>query len=186
MSIGKSIEVSDDLNEQKLERARTSRLKWYYANREKVLEKMAADYAAMRPDEKALLFSRRDKAKASQCNASRYEKNPEAFKGKIAEYRAKNPEKKRIWDQNRRARKLQSGGKLSADLVARLLVLQKSRCACCKISLKKTGHHLDHIEPLSRGGANVDLNMQLLCPTCNCKKHSKPPIEFMQSIGFLI
>jgi hypothetical protein len=30
------------------------------------------------------------------------------------------------------------------------------------------------------------LNVQLLCPPCNLKKHAKDPIQFMQERGFLL
>ena len=64
--------------------------------------------------------------------------------------------------------------------------LQKGKCACCRTSLLEVKHHVDHIEPLSRGGANDDGNIQLLCATCNLQKGAKDPIEFMRLKGFLL
>jgi 5-methylcytosine-specific restriction endonuclease McrA len=51
---------------------------------------------------------------------------------------------------------------------------------------KKAYNRLDHIIPLARGGKNEYRNMQVTCPTCNRQKHSKDPIEFMQSRGYLL
>lgn len=34
---------------------------------------------------------------------------------------------------------------------------------------------IDHVIPLSRGGTNDDGNLQILCKSCNCKKHDKLP-----------
>jgi hypothetical protein len=123
--------------------------------------------------------------------------NPEYFKrwsadhpGRMAEYHAKwkdnNPEllrKRRIIYQHKR-RSL-SAECLSIGLSDKLLVMQRGRCACCKIRIGKA-FHLDHIHPLSKGGANKDWNIQLLCPGCNLAKHAKHPVDFMQERGFLI
>lgn len=102
------------------------------------------------------------------------------------QYRAKNPQLGVIHQQNRRARILRNGGKLSKGLVPKLMALQRRQCACCKANLRIVGHQLDHIEPLARGGKNEDRNMQLLCPPCNRSKHARPPHEFMQSRGYLL
>lgn len=91
----------------------------------------------------------------------------------------------RISIQNRRARKLESEGNLTPGLSERLFKLQRGACPCCKQPL---GHdyHMDHIMPLARGGSNTDDNIQLLRQRCNNQKHSKHPVDFMQSRGFLL
>ena len=133
-------------------------------------------------------------------DAARYEKNKEKIKARSAAWRAANPEKQkaqqlawkaanheklRIIDQNRRARKMLSGGKLSKDIASKLMVLQRGRCACCKLPLGDD-YHIDHIIPLALGGANTDENIQLLRGLCNRKKGPKHPIEYMQSKGMLL
>lgn len=95
-----------------------------------------------------------------------------------------NPEARRIYKQNRRAR--ESGGKLSQGLSSKLYKLQRGKCACgCKQPLGDD-YHLDHIMPLALGGTNTDDNIQLLRQRCNNQKHAKHPIEFMQSRGYLL
>lgn len=101
---------------------------------------------------------------------------------KLREYRKRNPAKVREWSQKRSSAKT---GRLPRGTVAKLLKLQREKCAICKCSLK-AGYHVDHINPLARGGAHAALNIQLLCPPCNVRKSAKDPIEFMQSRGFLI
>lgn len=96
-----------------------------------------------------------------------------------------NPDKVREMSRNRRARKRNADGTHSSADIRGLLILQRSKCACCKISID-AGYHVDHIYPLSKGGSNDKLNLQLLCPLCNTQKHAKHPIEFMQSKGFLL
>lgn len=97
-----------------------------------------------------------------------------------------NREQVRLISSSKRARKKGATGKLTNGIAAKLMLLQKGQCACCRASLKKTGHHLDHINPLALGGAHDDSNVQLLCPPCNMSKHAKNPVDFMQSRGFLI
>ncbi|MFZ1365737.1 MAG: HNH endonuclease signature motif containing protein, partial [Brachymonas denitrificans] len=82
-------------------------------------------------------------------------------------------------------RKQAAGGTHTAEDVADLFRLQRGKCACCRTSIKRC-YHVDHIEPLARGGSNDRTNLQLLCPTCNTRKSAKHPIEFMQSRGLLL
>lgn len=106
--------------------------------------------------------------------------------GKEAEglrrYRKNNPDKVRSFTARRKGRKL---GRLEYGTVPRLLVLQKHKCAICRQSIRKE-YHLDHIVPLARGGEHRAANVQLLCPTCNVRKSSRDPIDYMQSLGRLL
>lgn len=124
-----------------------------------------------------------DKKRAA--NAKYIADNPEKKKERNAKYKAENPEKCRIHNQNRRARKLKNGGKLSQGLAERLFKLQKGKCPCCQMPLGDD-YQLDHIMPIALGGSNTDDNMQLLRKQCNNQKHAKHPIDFMQSRGFLL
>jgi 5-methylcytosine-specific restriction endonuclease McrA len=112
----------------------------------------------------------------------------EANRDRIASLNAKwlqnNLDKHRTHQHNRRAKKA-AGGKLSSDLVPRLLKLQRGRCACCRESLA-LGFELDHIVPLAIGGENVDANIQLLTPLCNRKKGALAPADYMQRRGLLL
>jgi len=101
------------------------------------------------------------------------------------QYRISNPDAYRRYAHNRRVRQENNGGKLSKGLSERLYKLQRGRCACCGKPLG-SNYHLDHIMPLSLGGANEDWNIQLLRATCNHQKHAKHPIAFMQERGKLL
>lgn len=113
------------------------------------------------------------------------EQNPEKVKAQLAAWTAAHPGYNRIKVQNRRARRISNGGVLSKGLADKLLKLQRGRCACCGQMLGED-YHLDHIQPLSRGGSHSDSNIQLLHRSCNLEKHSQDPIEFMQERGFLL
>jgi 5-methylcytosine-specific restriction endonuclease McrA len=112
--------------------------------------------------------------------------NPDKSKAAVVAWRKENPEATRIYSHNKRARKRANGGKLSKGLAERLLKLQRGKCACGCGQTLGDDYHLDHRMPLALGGANEDLNMQLLTSTCNQQKHAKHPVDFMQSRGFLL
>lgn len=137
----------------------------------------------MKVAEKALYVRKRvDKI---QYAKEYYEKNKEALRPKKKQWQKENLDACRVSDQNRRAAKLQSGGRLTQGLKARLFILQRGKCACCGLPLG-SNYHLDHIMPLALGGSNTDDNIQLLRQRCNNQKHAKHPVDFMQSRGFLL
>lgn len=111
--------------------------------------------------------------------------NRDKVDAKIAEWHASNPSARKASRQNRRAKLKASNGRLSRGIVTRLMVLQRGKCACCHQAIEDS-HHLDHVFPLALGGANIDDNIQLLCPRCNLQKNAKHPVDFMQSKGFLL
>ena len=45
--------------------------------------------------------------------------------------------------------------------------------AFCQICKTKESLEIDHIHPRSKGGESVELNLQVLCKSCNCKKGAK-------------
>lgn len=104
---------------------------------------------------------------------------------RLKKYQQENQESRRANEATRRARKVKAGGTHSGDDIKELLRLQRGKCACCRDDIRKKSH-ADHIVPLARGGSNDRSNIQLLCPTCNRKKHAKDPIDWMQSRGYLL
>lgn len=106
--------------------------------------------------------------------------------GRLAEmlrdYRRRNPDKVRERVQSRKRRK---AGRLPRGTVNRIGDAQRWKCAICRTSVAKH-YHVDHIEPLARGGVHRPRNIQLLCPPCNVRKSAKDPIAYMQSLGRLL
>lgn len=113
-------------------------------------------------------------------------RNPEKVAAAARAYKEKNRDKINVHKQNRRARKNAAGGRLSHGIRAKLMTLQRGKCAECAADLKQTGSHLDHIMPLALGGAHEDANIQLLCPDCNRRKNAKDPIAWAQLNGRLL
>lgn len=55
---------------------------------------------------------------------------------------------------------------------------QDGNCHYCNSSLNDYGWHIEHVNPLSRGGSNGHENIVLACVTCNLSKGSKTPSEW--------
>lgn len=151
---------------------------WRAANKEKLQTYFLERYAM----QKAAGVHQAPERKARA--AAYYQENKERIQAAHSAYKRSNPEMVRRHYQNRRSRLIGVGGQLSKDIEARLLKLQKNKCANCACKLAR--HELDHIVAISNGGQNVDENMQLLCPTCNRRKHAKDPIAFAQEQGRLL
>lgn len=155
-----------------IEHHRERSMKWYYANHERAKAKRA-EWRQANPE--------RMRAATAAWRA----KYPDRQKAAEEAWRAANPWFTRTSLVRRRARLAATNTRLSHDIVDRLLVLQRGRCACCGKDLGQD-YHLDHIMPLALGGENVDSNMQLLRAFCNLSKGAKHPIEYMQRKGLLL
>jgi 5-methylcytosine-specific restriction endonuclease McrA len=99
-------------------------------------------------------------------------------------WKKENKEACNVHKRNRVAR-TKAGGKHTAADIKELFRKQRGKCICCRASLEDA-YHVDHIQPLARGGSNEKYNLQLLCPKCNHEKWALDPIEFMQERGILL
>jgi 5-methylcytosine-specific restriction endonuclease McrA len=168
-------------------------------------DKVKAGAKVYRDNNKEFLKSLRDawtKNNLDKVNAKAkkyYDANTEKCRNRARDYRVNNldkckesmakyrssPNYKAIEHNHSSIKRTRlATGKLSKDIVGRLLKLQNGKCPCCG-ELLGNDYHLDHIFPLSKGGNNVDSNIQLLKSVCNLNKHAKHPVDFMQERGFL-
>lgn len=126
-----------------------------------------------------------NKLKASEY----YRKNPAAVKERVDKWRKFNwialKPKLLEYRHRRLARQKNAEGSHTHKDVLMILGLQKYRCATCKTSIKRA-FHIDHVVPLSMGGSNDRLNIQMLCPTCNLRKSDKDPLRWANENGFLL
>lgn len=154
------------------ERLSAKTMEWQAANAEKFKAYQAAYQAANRKRgiQRAIAWRQANKAHASAM---------------ARRWRTANLHRRVVSEQRRRARIKGVGGDLSPGIHSKLMALQQGKCAVCGVCLQTVRPHLDHIMPISKGGQNIDTNVQLLCPTCNLSKHAKHPIDFMQERGFL-
>jgi 5-methylcytosine-specific restriction endonuclease McrA len=183
---------------EEADRARAQRRAAYWRNREKEIEAAKA-YRAANPEvvketwrksnrarkEYLALYNQKNKDRIAARRKRWKEANRERISAVQAEYLQRNLDKHRVHQSNRRARKKENGGRLSVDIVQKLMKLQRGKCACCRLPLGNS-YDLDHIVPLALGGANSDENMQLLRMSCNRQKGSKKPEVFMRSRGMLL
>jgi 5-methylcytosine-specific restriction endonuclease McrA len=118
-------------------------------------------------------------------HAKYHEANREKILSQKSIYKKQNSEKCVMHSQKYRAKKKKLLGNVSADIVQKLLIMQRGRCACCG---DKLGHdfQLDHIMPLDLGGMHDNSNLQLLKKKCNLEKNAKHPVDFMRQRGKLI
>jgi 5-methylcytosine-specific restriction endonuclease McrA len=63
-----------------------------------------------------------------------------------------------------------------------LWIVQDGKCFWCSGALALNGLHVDHLIPLSKGGAHEIANFVLSCPTCNLRKHDMLPLDFAQRL----
>ena len=142
--------------------------------------------------------------KQSKWGAARYLRNKEDIKRKTNawywqnnEYaktrqslytkskRVSNPEVFRAYHSKRRAQKLASARRHTADDILAIIKSQRVRCAYCRTKLTNS-YHVDHIMPLSRGGSNGRENLQILCARCNLQKSSRDPLVHARERGLLL
>lgn len=166
---------------------RAAASKWYHENLERGRE-YRRNYARSHPEETKLrcaawYLDNKDRAKVN--NDIWKTNNKDKVNAFTKRWRDANPEASRAIVRNRRARsKLAEGSHKAADIIS-IASRQKYKCAGCKISIR-AGWHVDHIQPLSRGGSNYPRNLQLLCRDCNLRKHAKHPIVWAQENGRLL
>ncbi len=181
-------------NKEEARKKKNARSRQRYAeNKDQILAYHASLYQSKKLSDPEFLKKRAKKSALRReknpeitraSNAKKRANNPEAERARCREWFAKNPDKRAIYQHNRQA-KIAKLGKLSSNLAPKLYKTQKGKCVCCQQELGDD-YHLDHIMPLALGGLNIDSNMQLLKATCNMQKHTKHPIDFMQSKGFLL
>lgn len=84
-----------------------------------------------------------------------------------------------------RAKQRNAAGSHTPTELDRLFILQRSKCAYCRISLAR-GYEEDHIVPLALGGSDFISNIQLTCQKCNRDKRAKHPLVYAREIGLLL
>lgn len=101
-------------------------------------------------------------------------RDPERARAYIREWRRVNPEITRVANANARAKRYGISGRItSADVRS---VLRDAYCVYCGTSGNPSGTRaerltVDHIIPMSKGGANTRANLQPACGRCNARKH---------------
>ena len=180
-------EIARKYREANREKIRNLLRGWASRNRERIVQYRKAERMAkpLQVKERSQRHRKKYPVEIRERNRKWALLNADRYKLRMRTYREKNRERCFTQSRNYRARKLKAGGVHTKEQVASLYQRQKGYCICCRKALGKE-YHIDHIFPLSKGGRNDILNIQLLCPNCNLSKHDRHPIEFMQSRGYLL
>lgn len=135
------------------EQVKDSQQKYVEANREKVRE-------------------------ASRIGSLKYYwADPERTKRRVREWELANPEKAKI---KRRLHVFAKYGLVYADIEG-MQAIQGFKCKLCSEGLSGLyGYEIDHVVPVSRGGATERSNLQLLCVPCNRGKSHQTDDEYIQ------
>lgn len=92
-------------------------------------------------------------------------------------YRRLPPDKRHTLSQKRRAK---SYGVAHSEY-SRSAIFRRWGYACCYCGAR--AEHLDHVEPLSKGGADAEHNMVPACAPCNLSKGAKTLAEWAESFA---
>lgn len=107
------------------------------------------------------------------------EANPERAKEILQDHIDRDPERYRKLGRERaRKRTALKPPSWSWQEVAQMYHDQNGVCAYCESPLF-TDFHVEHMIPLSRGGANDWTNIAISCPSCNLRKADKTVEEFL-------
>lgn len=116
-------------------------------------------------------------------------KNKEKYHAKAtantARWKKANPEKVRSYLRNSKASRRLAEGSHTGEDIKEIYRMQRGLCAYCKIKVGEK-YHVDHIQPLARGGSNYRNNLQILCGTCNLQKMASDPLDYARKIGRLL
>lgn len=162
----------------------TSVLKWQAKNPDRVKKTNERYRASHRVDAAKASAEWRENNRerflemVKRCSRRHYEENRNRLREEHKSWKLANRDAVKEISARRRAAIKYNGGTLSRGIVTRLFNCQGGICVYCDITLVN-GFHLDHKTPLSRGGFNSDENVQLLCASCNLRKHTKTHDEFM-------
>lgn len=169
--------------ERNHEKALASTRKWRAENKEYVSE-YNAKWRAENPDAaKAATRSWRDRnrEKVRGYKKAFRERNPESVAGSIRKSRAKKPDQYRehdkVHENRRRQRKANAPGDgVTPEQWAKQVEPYGNRCAYC--DMVTTVSVMEHMVPLSRGGAHDICNVVPACRRCNSRKHTMTALEF--------
>lgn len=111
--------------------------------------------------------------------------DPKALLERANRWRKENPEKRSAIIKAYSARRRSNCR--DGDPTAAIAAWESSARKVCYWCSKPCGdhYHVDHYQPLARGGKHVISNLVIACPNCNHRKNAKDPYEFAASMGRL-
>lgn len=148
--------------------------------KENVAKESAVEKAKART--RAYYIRNREKLLAKARNPS--EQMRQRLTLNMAEWRKNNPEKAKASRRAAQARRRANGAGVIPKEMSQWVSDQKKVCHWCGAKCPQK-YHVDHYEPLSKGGKHILSNLVIACPKCNLKKKAKDPYEFAATVGRL-
>ena len=148
-----------------LEKVRARKAEAYQRDRERVLAR-ATEYASKHKAEKRAydrMYREMNADKLREMKAAWIAGNQALIKAVKLSYKARRRAAEKAGDSSRAIK----------DWIGR----QQLVCRWCEADCRDN-FHVDHIEPLSRGGAHAVSNLCIACPPCNLRKNARDPREF--------
>lgn len=168
--------------------------KWKNANRDLINSRYRTRYAQdpQRFIEKTKRSYRKNpetaKARSRARHRREHDSSPDyriAACARVRCWAKKNPDSVKVNARNGKARRKSAKGRHTSTDIKDIFRMQHGRCAYCPKKL--TGnYHVDHIQPIVRGGTNDRANLQILCAPCNLSKGGLDPIDYSRRIGLLL
>lgn len=135
----------------KLEQQKARRRRYYWKNRERILEKRRRLWAH----------------------------NPDLFRARERKRYRRHRIRRIVSQRNIQARRAGAKGQITPQEWRRLLKRHKFRCFYCRVRLLPANRTLDHKIPLSRGGTNTIGKVVPACRPCNNRKLTMTIEEFL-------
>ena len=161
------------------------RRRYYWANPEK--ERVGArewnKAHAEERQEYMLKWREENKEHVQQYRRQYREANLEYQREQVRRWQKENPERCAIYNPNRRVRIEGNGGVLPVNAEKVLFEQQNGLCYLCGDLLYGRLNDplsIEHKVPVSRGGSNDTSNVGLAHLSCNLRKSTKTPEEFLR------
>lgn len=146
---------------------------WYAGNRDRAAV-LSASWRASNRDRKAETDARyqsRNREKIRSYSAEWRKNNPEWMRN----WRAENPDKRATYDHKRRAHKADAPHEPYSR--SEIFATYGGTCAYCDAP----AGHLDHVNPISKGGADAPRNLLPACAPCNLSKGAKTLAQWAET-----
>lgn len=161
--------------------------KWRAENSEAVRLGKAAYYETIKDtadyQERSLRYRDENRKAKREYDREYSRKNSERIVRRVTNWSKANPERRRAitfaYDSKRRA---QCAEGASGPEVKAWADRQPKTCRWCGTDCAED-YHIDHVVPLSKGGAHRLGNLAIACPPCNLRKNAKLPEEFEAELG---
>jgi 5-methylcytosine-specific restriction endonuclease McrA len=154
----------------------------YQRNRDRKLD-LARVYRETHKEqaqEYAVEYRKENPDKLREVQQRHYAANRDKKRADVKQYRLANPEIYTLYGQKRRAKMAGCEYKLTAEQWREIQARFKYRCAYCnERSARLT---MDHVVPISKGGAHSADNIVPACKTCNCSKQASPAPFYVQTM----